>query len=345
MAKILYGVQGDALGHINRGRIISQYLSENEFLFVGGKKTHELMSDGFSVLDVPVLTTFYKNSRVDDYRTIKNGLHVLAQREKVVKKVSHIIRDFDPDLVLTDYEYFTALACRRLGRPCISLDHQHILTHCEGSMPDRRYPTGLITKSLVKGLFSGSSHFLIVSFFRLPPKDGLNTEVFSAIVRDAVLRQTPMSGNHALVYVTTDTFHQIIPLLGKMDGNFIIYGFGPRPPYKNLIFKGHSKEGFIEDLTSSRYVINNGGHNTISEALCLEKPVFAFPIPNNFEQVVNGYYLKELGYGDYVTDLRFARTGLERFEKQLAHYRRNIREGFVTGNREIIDRLKTLIDR
>ena len=279
MAKILYGVQGDALGHVNRGRIISQGMSENEFLFVGGEKAHALESDGFSVVDVPVLTTFYKNNRVDDYRTIKNGLHVLTHREKVVKKVSHIIRDFDPDLVLTDYEYFTALACRRLGRPCISLDHQHILTHCEVPMPDHKSLTGLIAKALVKGLFSSASHFLIVSFFRLAPKDGLNTEVFPAIVRDAVLRQTPVAGNHALVYVTTDTFHQIIPLLRTMEGNFIIYGFGARPPYKNLIFKEYSGPGFAEDLASSRYLINNGGHNTISEALCLEKPIFAFPSP------------------------------------------------------------------
>lgn len=343
MAKILYGVQGDSFGHVSRARTIAQCLPENEFMFVGGKTVHDLESDGFSVVDVPVLDTFYQNNRVDNYRTLKNGLRILKKRGNVVRSVSGTIRHFNPDVILTDYEYFTAAACQRLGRPCISLDHQHILTHCAGRIPGRQYLNGLMTKALIKGFFSKATHFLIVSFFGLPPLNPKKTEVFSALVNHAVTKARPVEGDHVLVYLTTATFYRIIPVLDKMDHPFIIYGFGALQPHKNLVFKSRSREGFIEDLASCRYVIANGGHNTISEALYLRKPVFSFPICNAYEQFANAYYLRELGYGAYATDLRFARHALDSFEKQLDSFTEKIRGCFVTGNRQLIHRLKTLI--
>ena len=194
MAKILYGVQGDGFGHVNRARTIARHLPENEFLFIGGKTVHDLESDGFSVLDVPVLDTFYRNNAVDNYRTVKHALQILAHRGNVVKRVSEIVRHFNPDAILTDYEYFTAVTCQHLSKPCISLDHQHILTHCAGPIPGRQYLNGLMTKALIKGLFSKAVHFLIVSFFGLPPVDPEKTEVFSAIVNHAVTKQAAVPG-------------------------------------------------------------------------------------------------------------------------------------------------------
>ena len=145
------------------------------------------------------------------------------------------------------------------------------------------------------------------------------------------------------MYLTTVAFHGIIPVLEEMDHIFIIYGFGTQPQRKNLVFKSRSREGFIQDLASCRYVITNGGHNTISEALYLGKPVFSFPLGNHYEQFANAYYLKKLGYGEYAIDLRIARSSLKSFEKQHNSFRRRIRESFVPGNRKLIKRLKTLI--
>jgi len=35
----------------------------------------------------------------------------------------------------------------------------------------------------------------------------------------------------------------------------------------------------------------------MSEALFFNKPIYSIPIQNQFEQMLNGYYLERLGYG------------------------------------------------
>ncbi len=342
MTRIIYGVQGDGAGHVNRARIIAEHLPNMEFLFVGGKTVHGLEEAGFNVMDVPVLDTFYRDGRVDNYATVKNALQVLANRGAVVKRLTRVIEDFKPDMVLTDYEYFTAMACRRMDRPFISLDHQHILTHCVSELPGGHRLNGFMTKVLIKGLFSAANHYLVVSFFELPPKNPENTEVFPAIINRAVIDRKPSCEDHALVYLTSSTFHALLPILEKMDCPFRIYGLGAQPARRNLVYKERSKEGFIEDLATSRFVIVNGGHNTISEALCLGKPVFSFPIADHYEQYTNAFFLRYLGYGDYCTNLRTALPSLQQFKGRLDTFRNNIQTRFSIGNDSLVNRLKDL---
>jgi uncharacterized protein (TIGR00661 family) len=343
MTRILYGVQGDGTGHVNRARTIAQHLPNVKFLFVGGKTVHSLEKDGFEVVEVPVLDTIYRNNRVDNYATVKHALTVFANRNTVIKKIIKIIESFDPDTILTDYEYFTAISCQRMARPCISLDHQHVLTHCVGSLPNRHSINGLMTKAIIRGLFSAATHYLIVSFFTLPPKNPESTEVFSAIVNRVISEQKPICDDHVLVYLTSSTFNNLFPILAKMHCPFKIYGLGAHPARGNLIFKERSREGFIRDLATSRYVIVNGGHNTISEALYLGKPVFSFPIDDHYEQYTNAFFLRHLGYGEYCTNLHTALPTLQRFENRLDDYRDNIRAHFSVGNNPLINRLKEIM--
>jgi uncharacterized protein (TIGR00661 family) len=343
MARIFYGVQGDGVGHVNRARIVAQNLPQAEFMFVGGGTVRDLKADGYPVVDIPLLDTLYHNNRVNVYGTAKQAIRVLARRRTVIKKVSETIHHFNPDIILTDYEYFTSMASRSLGRQCVSLDHQHILTHCVRHIPDQQYLSGLMAKMVIKRFFSKADHYLIVSFFELPPVDPETTEVFPAIVNHAITEQQPTQEDHVLVYLTSPTFHRLFLVIQKMDQRFKIYGFGAHPPRGNLVFKGRSREEFIKDLASCRYVIANGGHNVISEALYLGKPIFSFPIANHYEQFVNARFLSELGYGCYSIDLRTSALALESFEDRLDEYRARIKKCFFSGNERLMRRLKELI--
>ncbi len=52
---------------------------------------------------------------------------------------------------------------------------------------------------------------------------------------------------------------------------------GEKPPEGNLIFKKTSEDDFLADLAACRYVIANGGHSLISEALYLGSRFSACP--------------------------------------------------------------------
>jgi uncharacterized protein (TIGR00661 family) len=244
---------------------------------------------------------------------------------------------------LTDYEYFTPLSARKLGRDCISLDHQHILTHCDYQSPPSERLSRLLTCSTVKYLYSNCSRFLIVSFFNLSPNDPKNTVVLPPLIREAVRRTKTLTGDHVLVYQTSPTFHRLFPLLEKVNSKFIIYGFGARPAQKNLIFKAPSTQGFLEDLASSRYAITNGGHNVLCEAIYLGKPVLAFPIAKAYEQFINSYFLTVCGYGSYSVSLNPSEQLFVDFEKRLDEFKENIKKGHFLGNQELAHLLEDLI--
>ena len=324
MSRILYGVMGDAGGHVSEALTISQEMPEHEFLFLGGGKTHDLKKWGYNVEDVPMLSTFYKNNRVDIFRTTENALRALFSTRRIRKRVADIIRNFDPDLILTNYEYFTPLAAADLGRPCVSIDHQHILTHCSYVPPETQVLSRLMTCSSVRHLFSNSLVFLIVSFFHLPPINPETTVVLPPVIRAAARETTSIEGDHVLVYQTSPTFFTLFPTLTKIDAKFIIYGFGDKPSENNLVFKPNSSETFLEDLASCRYAIINGGHNVICEAIYFGKPILCFPIANAYEQYFNAYYVSHLGYGEYSSVANPSKYLFENFENQVDRFKINI---------------------
>jgi uncharacterized protein (TIGR00661 family) len=146
-----------------------------------------------------------------------------------------------------------------------------------------------------------------------------------------------------LVYQTSPTFGRLFPALEKMPHRYIIYGFGERHPTRNLLYRKSSRESFLEDLASSHYIITNGGHNVIAEALYFGKPVLAFPISLAYEQFYNGYMLRELGYGEYSVDQHPDVTLFEKFEGKLDQYRQTIGLTDFYGNHHLAARLEELI--
>ena len=336
MARILYGVMGDARGHVNRARTVAQGMPHHEFLFVGAGRVHDLRADGYSVEAVPMAATLYRNNRVDIPRTLANAFRVFGGKKEVVRRIARVIDDYDPHLILTDYEFFTPRAAIMRGRPCVSLDHQHVLTHCHYQPPAGQRLSRAMTCFAVRQLYSKASVFLVVSFFPLPVKDPKTTVLLPPLIRGAVLRYSPTDGEHVLVYQTSPTFFQLFPVLERMKTRFIVYGFGDRPSRKNIMFKGPSDDGFLEDLASARYVITNGGHNVISEALYLGKPVFSFPIANAYEQFVNSYFLAQCGYGAYSCSPKPSPDILASFESKLESYRTAIRGRNFFGNQDML---------
>jgi uncharacterized protein (TIGR00661 family) len=341
MARIVYGVMGDARGHVTRALTVAGELPQHEFLFVGGGRVHDLEARGYRVVDVPMASTLYRNNRVNLPATVINAAKVFGGGRKVVNRLAQVIAEFNPHLILTDYEYFTPLAARKLRFACVSIDHQHILTHCGYEIPSEQRLSQLMTNLSIRALYSNASHFIVVSFYKLPPKISASTEVLPPIIRAEVRSLRPVDGEHVLVYQTSPTYVRLFPLLEQTPNRYLIYGFGERPPQSNLVFRPYSNEGFLADLASCRYVVTNGGHNVVSEALFLGKPVLSLPIVNAFEQFLNAYFLARLGYGDYSTapvpSLEFLRT----FESRLEEFTANITRDDFLGNKELVARLES----
>lgn len=65
--------------------------------------------------------------------------------------------------------------------------------------------------------------------------------------------------------------------------------------------KTFSKEGFLDDLASSKAVMATAGFTLMTESFYYRKPFMALPMKGQFEQEINGILMTELGYGKNLT--------------------------------------------
>lgn len=296
MARIIYGVMGDAGGHINRSLAVAAELPEHEFLFVGGGKVKEALRHGHRYQSLPMLATVLKDSKVRLGRTALHFSKTVVGYWTILEGLCRTMEEFKPVLAMTDYEFFLPRAAQRCGVQCVSLDHQHILTHCESSTPPGERCSRFLTLAFIKHLFSCADHFMVSSFYALPPKDE-TTGVYPPIMSRKIEEVTPSDKGHVVVYMRSGLSPLFMKGLRSSGRTFHIYGLGSHGMQGNLCFLPSSRQGFLEDLSSASYVICNGGHTLTCEALHLGKPVLAFPSTFFYEQYFNAVYLEKLNYG------------------------------------------------
>jgi uncharacterized protein (TIGR00661 family) len=323
--RVLYGVMGDARGHLTRARCVAEALPEADILFVGGGRVDELKALGFPVEPVPMAATRYRGTRVALGATLSTGLGVLLGASSVVQRLAQVMRRFDPDLILSDYELFVPRAARRLRRAAVSLDHQHVLTHCRLEPPAGTLLSRILTVTLVRTLYGGCARHIVTSFFPAPARAPAQTDVFGPLVRAAARRQESRDGDHVLVYQTSPCFEPWLSTFARLGRPVRLYGMPPRADQGLLSFRSFSDQGFLADLASCAYVVCNGSHGLLSEAFFLGKPVLALPLRLAYEQRVNADQLARLGLGEAHDIRRLSLQKLTAFESRLDQYRARVR--------------------
>ncbi len=337
MAKILYGVHGSQHGHAIRALILARRLSGlgHEFLFVSSEEGAQLLRREFRVEEFRNPGTRYKNYRIDMAGTLGLAAGTFWNRGRELRRLAGLMEEFRPDVAISDYEYFVPIACRRAGVPCLSLDHQHVISCCQHHVPGHLRKDYWGIRASIRFLFDNCTDHLVISFYQPPVKTGVRAIVTPPILRDAVLDFEPSDGEHILVYQSCSIFDRFAPYLKTFDREFRVYGYNVDKAEGNLTFRSFSEEGFLADLSSAAYVICGGGHSLMSEALHYGKPVMSFPVGGAIEQHFNALYLERLGYGRYLDMERLEPNLLPDFEAGLDERRGKIRAVNFCGNEQV----------
>jgi uncharacterized protein (TIGR00661 family) len=223
--------------------------------------------------------------------------------------------------------------------PLISIDNQHCLTHTNVSYPSQYRRDAAAVKLVTHLMTPRADAYLVISFFPAEVRRK-NTFVFPPILRREVLETRPRSGDDVLMYVTSPSA-DLVKLLSSVRCSFIAYGFGREGQQGNILFKKPSMNSFLQDLAGCKAVIANSGFSLVSEALYLGKPYLAVPVKNQFEQILNAYYLGKTGYGAYWEDLNKERV--ESFLFNLPTYSENLKLYPRSDNSALLQKLDSLI--
>lgn len=344
---VFYCVCGEGMGHSIRTGVIVDKLKEifDVYIFTHGNAYNYLDSKFDHVYKIGGFNTVYINNKVDNVKTLVSALrrnphNLKSNYDELYKKA----RELSPDVIVTDFEIYSTYVSKLLNIPLISLDNMHIITQAEISYPQNQRIEMLKAKAVIKTYVVKPKIHIITSFFYPKIRSKKNAVIYPPIIREDILRLEPTTEDHIIVYQTSKESIKLVKRLKALKNEkFIVYGFNKEEIDGNLTYKLFNENEFYDDLASAKAVVCNGGFTFISEAISLKKPIYSVPAIGNFEQLLNGYYVQKLGYGEYHDRMSVKR--LEKFLKKLPIYQEKLSKVKKTDNDGIIKELIYRIEK
>lgn len=332
---ILYGVPGEGMGHATRSKVMIDHLLKkgHDVCIVSSARAFTFLDKAFpgKVIEIKGFHFAYKNAEVSKTATFLANLKASGKNLLYNTGKKRLIeRNFVPDIVISDFESFSFFFAKEHRLPIISIDNMQVMDRCmlDISISKEEKNNYRLAKAIVQVKVPGCDRYFISSFFDAQIKKK-NTAIVPPIVRQIIQDAKSSTGKHIVMYQTSSSLKTVKEVLQQLpDETFYVYGMNMEQTERNVIFKPFSEAGFINDLASAKAVIANGGFSFISEAVYLKKPVYSFPIANQFEQWMNAAYIEKLGYGRHfdtlsADHLKAFLYDLPLFEKKLAAYKQN----------------------
>jgi uncharacterized protein (TIGR00661 family) len=314
---ILFGVNSEGMGHATRALPVIQGLQRHYDVHVvcGGRAFKFFEKHVENVTDIWHIKLLYENNRLLLHKTIWGAFKTAPKAFYDGFRVLGKILSLRPVAIVTDYEPLTGWAGMLSGQKIVGIDNQAVISYGEYGEPDTKRERK--NKQVMK-----NSNFwnhplrhrkLITCFFQPPLKPGAvarGVRYVPTTVRPQVKERMGAirTDGPVLVYQTSDTNTDLVATLKAAHDatghTFAVYGAkhdGPLPSCVEL--KPFSEITFFDDMAAAPFVIVNGGHSTINEALALKKPVLAEPILDQYEQSTNVIGLEQMGVGRGTTKL------------------------------------------
>ena len=345
MARILYAILGEGMGHATRSAALIDELKKRHRIriIVSSKRAYKFLKQRYrDVHFFEGASIVYKDGEVDDAATLRNFFgKTMAEMPANLRKVYRIAKSYNPDIIITDFEGVSAAIGALLGIPVICICNIHSVSKLRYHVPARYRKDHVKAMIVIKALFPRADYHLITSFFDLPAKDN-DTFLFPPILRKEILRLKPKNKDYILVYQTSQTNHDLIDVLRKSGQKFIIYGFNANRKEKNIVFRKFNTGIFLKDLEGCKACISNGGYSFLSEAISLHKPILCIPVKGQFEQILNAIFLRRLGYGEFCEQI--TEKNLKAFITRIKEYRTSLGKVHTEDNSRIIRKIEEIIN-
>ncbi len=320
--RIMIFICGEGLGHTSRCLALGK-----ELLAAG----HEIKFGAYGYSKDLVEKTGYLAQEIPSEIKLvgkAGGLDLAGSIEATLKnaqllggpKVLKIIRDFKPDVVVSDSYYLGTLAAMILKIPVHLIINQ---SNMEEFFKNRGVPIRLIgelTKKFYKEVFEKTDK-IIIPDYPLPYTVCRKNLDFAPKLREKLFYSGPLVRKK---YEEVDQIPLEKPHIVSLIGGFgyrepifmkvlttaaldpgINYTLISGPNLDPSKFKDIPKNvqllRFVEDtfpyIKSSDAVIAPGGHSTMMEALSFGVPILSFPDEGHSEQENNAAVIEEEGYG------------------------------------------------
>ncbi|HUT81000.1 MAG TPA: glycosyltransferase family protein [Candidatus Bathyarchaeia archaeon] len=299
--KILYGINTNGQGHINRSRVFIDQLIQD------GHEVHVLLSGkeppnyAFGLapktFHKPGIIDLYKNNKVDLNKTIQANLINIGDYLKARRELLELHAKENYDAIFSDFEPSSSTLGRKIGKPVICIDRHHAVFHpAVETSPGKGYDK-IAMRIAINAMIPYYNHCYALDFTQsVETCDDIT--LFPLVWKSEFNNYDVSLEDHFVVYLSWFEQDELIGVFSKFPNEtFHVYGFNKEKKIDNIHFKATSRDGFLKDLVSCKAVIGNAGFNLAWETCLLGKLIWTIPLESQFEQVTNAHRLQILGQG------------------------------------------------
>jgi uncharacterized protein (TIGR00661 family) len=348
--RILYAVHGYGRGHASRSMaVLPELARRHHVLCLAGGDAYTAIWPEFPVVRIPTLRFAYvpKTGRVSNGKTLRRNLPALIDlmcHGPVFEMVRDIVREFGPDVIISDAETFSHQVAAALKIPRIGFDHIGLMAYCRPKVEWQDRPAAWFNATCYRWLMGQPDRVLVSSFYPIPPRRS-DVKIVGPLLRQAVRELTPSRGDHVLAYFNQGKDQLLPPILDALAGcgaRVHIYGSDRQGQQGPLTFLPLSNLPFLEDLASCRAVISTAGNQLIGEALYLGKPACVMP-EACVEQRLNAAAVERMGIGMRLSGRQFTAGRLRTFLAKLDSYECNLARHVRDGVQESLEAIEQFL--
>jgi uncharacterized protein (TIGR00661 family) len=282
--KILYAVQATGNGHISRAHQLYPYICEQGDV--------DIMLSGSNAslnMDIPVkyrsqgMSLFYSQCGGLDYKKTWSSFNY----QQIKRDIASLpVEKYD--LIINDFDYVTARACKQKKVPSIQFGHQGSFMSTKTPRPASR---SFIGEFILKN-YAPATHYVGLHF------DRYDNFIFPPVIKDIFIGASPKDHGHITVYLPayqTDCIEQILKEISPIEVHWFLPNISK--PYKidNITYYPVNQQYFNNSLIHCHGLLTGGGFETPAEALYLGKNLITIPIDGQYEQQCNSAALEQIG--------------------------------------------------
>lgn len=282
--KILYAIQGTGNGHVARAREIIPILQKFGDLDI-------VLSGDQSEVDLPIAPKFRSKGLTFIYNRHGGVSYLKTLLKNNLLKIAGELWRFpvkDYDIIINDFEFITAWACKLKRKECIGMGHQASFRSSKTPRPLKKEWIG---EAILK-YYAPCSRAIGFHF------DHFDHFVEKPVIRREIRNKKPRNKGHYTVYLPAFGDNSIAEFLLQIpDIQWEVFSKSTQTEYSkgNVTFFPISNEGFIQSFISCEGVFTSAGFETPAEAIFLGKKVMVIPIMAQYEQYCNAAALQAMG--------------------------------------------------
>jgi uncharacterized protein (TIGR00661 family) len=282
--KILYAVQATGNGHIARAIEMMPHLQKYGEVDVFLSGSNSSLNPNLPVkYRSSGLSLFYRSTGSLDYKKIISRIN-LSKIQKEAKELP--VSKYD--LILNDFEFICAKACKIANKKMIHIGHQASFVSKNAPRPDKSDVVAeWVLKNYCKGNKNIGFHYEAYENWILPP-----------VIKQSLWNAAPTNKGHVAVYLpqySDMNLYRAFSSQPKIQFEVFSKHIQTKKTEQNITWMPIDNENFANSLIHCHGIITGAGFETPAESLFLGKKMLLVPIKGQYEQLCNAESLKKYG--------------------------------------------------